>query len=268
MTAPITSADQAKWALVTGATGGLGRAFCDSLARRGYHLALSARNGAQLQELAADLSARYGIETVVETADLGVAGSGAALKAALDDRGIRIETLVNNAGYAVHGRFIDRPCASELDMIDVNIRALTELTHVFAADMAVRGGGHILLVASSAAFQPIPGYAAYAASKAYVLSLGHALNLELKRRNVVVSVTCPGPTETGFWKRAGHAVSGLVGSLMMTPDVVAETGLKAMFAGKPHVVTGLANKVSAFSARLFPRPLLALAASRLMRDRK
>jgi len=256
------------WALITGATGGLGRAFAQGLAQRGYNLVLTARKTEALEALAAELVASHGIAVATESCDLAVPGAVTTLKAAIDTRGIVVETLINNAGLGVHGRFVQKPAEQALAMVDVNVRALTELTHVFATDMARRGGGHILLVASTAAFQPISGYAVYAASKAYVLSLGHALHAELARSRVTVSVICPGPTETGFWDRAGHKVTAMVASTMMQPDTVAESGLQALYSGRPNATPGWTNKLIAFSSRLFPRSLLTRAAAVLMKNAK
>lgn len=257
-----------RWALITGATGGLGRAFAGSLARRGYDLVLTARNGDALEALAADLRSRHGGQVIVNVADLAEPEACLRLKQAIDARGIVIETLVANAGYGVQGRLVARPREAELGMVAVNVRALTDLTHLFASAMAERGGGHILLVASTAAYQPIPGYAVYAASKAYVLAFGHALHRELARRKVVVTVTCPGPTETPFWERAGHRLNRMASAVLMTPDAVAEISLDALYAARSSVVPGLANRLITLSTRLLPRSLLALGASYFMSNSK
>ena len=259
-------AEAGKWALITGATGGLGQAFAVSLAERGYGLILTARHAEALREMAATLGSRYGVEVVVEAADLADPAAPSALKQVLDTRGCVVDVLVANAGYGLHGRFVSHARGDELGMVDVNVRALTELAHLFGSDMAARGGGHILLVASTAAFQPIPGYAVYAASKAYVLAFGHALHRELARRKVVVTVTCPGPTETPFWNRAGHRLNRMAAAVMMTPDAVVEPSLKALFAGRASVVPGPVNRLITLSTRLFPRSLLALGASYFMRN--
>lgn len=257
-----------RWALITGATGGLGRAFAGSLARRGYDLVLTARNGDALEVLAGDLRSRHGAEVVVDVADLAEPDGCLRLKQAIDGRGIVIETLVANAGYGVHGRLVARPREAELGMVDVNVRALTDLTYLYAKDMAECGAGHILLVASTAAYQPIPGYAVYAASKAYVLAFGHALHRELGRRKVVVTVTCPGPTETPFWERAGHRLNRMASAVLMTPEAVAETSLDALYAGRASVVPGLANRLLTLSTRLFPRSLQAWGAAYFMSNAK
>jgi len=260
-------ADDRKWALITGATGGLGSAFGLALARRGYNLVLTARNTDLLEAIATELRS-HGGEVVVEVADLAGPDACLRLKQALDARGLFIEALVANAGYGVQGRFVSRSRDAELGMIDVNVRALTDLSHVFGSAMAEHGGGHILLVASTAAYQPVPGYAVYAASKAYVLAFGHALRRELARRKVVVSVTCPGPTETPFWDRAGHRLNPMASAVLMTPEAVVEASLKALYAGRPSVVPGVSNKLITLSTRLFPRSLLAWGASYFMSNAK
>lgn len=260
-------ANDGKWALITGATGGLGQAFGRALARRGYNLVLTARKADALQAMAVQLRG-HGTEIVVEVADLAEPDACLRLKQALDARGLVVETLVANAGYGVQGRFVSRPRDAELGMVDVNVRALTDLAHHFGTDMATRGGGHILLVASTAAYQPIPGYAVYAASKGYVLAFGHALHRELARRKVVVTVTCPGPTETPFWERAGHRLNGMASAVLMTPEAVAEASLKALYAGRPSVVPGIVNKFITLSTRLFPRSLLAWGAAYFMSNAK
>jgi hypothetical protein len=257
-----------KWALITGATGGLGRAFAVALATRGYNLVLTARKADALEEMAAELSLAHPIEVAVEAADFADPNACLRLKETIGARGIAIDTLVINAGYGVQGRFAGRPRDEALGMVDVNVRALTDLAHVFAGEMADRGGGHILLVASTAAFQPIPGYAVYAASKAYVMSFGHALHRELRRRGVVVTVTCPGPTETPFWDRAGHRLNRMASAVLMTPEVVVEASLKALYAGRPSVVPGFANKLITLSTRFLPRSLLAWGASYFMSNAK
>jgi len=260
-------ADDRNWSLIPVATGRLGQAFGQALARRGYHLVLTARTSEPLAALAAELRP-FGGEVVVQVADLAEPDACLRLKQALDARGLVVETLVANAGYGVQGRFVLRPRDAELGMVDVNIRALTDLSHLFGSAMAERGGGHLLLVASTAAYQPVPGYAVYAASKAYVLAFGHALHRELARRKVVVSITCPGPTRTPFWERAGHRLNPMASAVLMPPEAVVEASLKALYAGRPSVVPGVANKLITLSTRLFPRSLLAWGASYFMSNAK
>lgn len=244
-----------KRALVTGASSGLGVEFAELLAAQGLNLVLVARRQEPMEELAEQLRAKHGVEIVVEPADLAIPGAAAALKGRLDAMSLQIEVLVNNAGYGLHGDFLETPVAQTTDMIQLNVTALTELSYVFGLDMVVRGRGHILLVASLMAFQPVPTYAVYAGTKAYVLSFGEALHDELRDRGVTVTTLCPGHTETGFDAAAGATVSAALRLLTMQPRPVVQSGLHALWQGKASVTAGGMNKVVAFSNRLMPRSL-------------
>lgn len=244
-----------KWALVTGASGGLGEQFAERLAKGGANLVLAARNLDQLTKLSERLQGAYGVEVVVETADLSQEGSAIELFDRIKARGLAIDILIANAGYGLHGDFVDQPAGATEAMLRLNIVGLTTLTHAAAADMTARGRGHILLVSSMTAFMPAPTYAAYGASKAYVRQFGEALHAELKPRNVVVTVVCPGLMDTGFLNAAGQQASKSMTSAMTSPAVVAEAGLDALFAGRPSIVVGLMNRVVAGASRLMPRSL-------------
>lgn len=204
-----------KWALVTGASSGFGMDFARLLAARGAQLVLVARSAAPMQELAGELAAQYGTVAVIEAIDLTGSDAPAELKARLDARGISVDVLVNNAGYGVYGSFLEQPLARTLDMMQLNMAALTALTHVFATDMARRGGGKILLVSSIGAYQATPSYASYSATKAYVLLFGEALHEELKGQGVTVTVLSPGITATGFLKAAGQRATLYQRCMMM-----------------------------------------------------
>ncbi len=244
-----------KRALITGASSGLGLEFADLLAARKVDLVLAARRQAPMDKLAAELRTRYGVDVVVEPIDLAAPGAAARLKTTLDERSIRIDILVNNAGYGLHGDFLETPIERTSDMIQLNITALTELSHVFGREMAARGSGQILLVASLLAFQAVPTYAAYAATKSYVLAFGEALHDELRPQGVVVTSLCPGHTETGFDAAAGAPVSPMLRLLTMQPRPVAESGIRALSQGKASVIAGFMNNVVAFSNRLTPRSM-------------
>ena len=191
----------------------------------------------------------------VERSDLGEQGAAMSVLEAVRARGVSLDVLVNNAGRGMHGDFIDQP-ALEIDrMLQLNMASLTALTHSLAADMAERGGGYILLVASLTAFMPCPTYATYAASKAYVRSFGEALHEEMKPRGVVVTVLSPGLMNTGFLHAAGQKPGGSMKSSMTSPRMAAEAGLNALFAGRASVVAGSMNKVAAVATRLIPRTL-------------
>jgi len=199
-----------KWALITGASSGLGLEFADLLAAQKVNLVLVARRQEPMEKLASDLRRKYEVEVLVEAIDLASPGAAGRLKSSLDARPVAIDILVNNAGYGLHGDFLEMQIERTGNMIQLNITALTELTYLFGRDMAARRSGHILLVASLLAFQAVPSYAAYAATKAYVLALGEALHDELRLHGVAVTSLCPGHTATGFDAAAGATASPLL----------------------------------------------------------
>lgn len=242
-----------KWALITGASSGLGLEFAELLAAQKVNLVLAARRREPMEALAAKLCRKHGVDILVEAIDLAAPGAAARLKSILDERSLRIDILVNNAGYGLHGEFLQTPLERTIDMIQLNITALTELSYVFGRDMAARRSGQILLIASLLGLQPVPTFAAYAATKSYVLAFGEALHDELRSQGVVVTSLCPGHTETGFDAAAGAPVSPLLRLLTMKPRPVAETGLRALSQGKASVIAGFMNKAAAFSNRLTPR---------------
>lgn len=254
-----------QWALVTGASSGFGVDFAHILAERGANLVLVARTPAPMKALATGLRKQHGVQCLVIPMDLTQPDAAVELKNMLDANNVEIELLINNAGYGVFGEFIDQQLEQCLNMLELNIIALTELTHIFASEMASRGHGRILLVGSLGSFQPLPTYAAYAASKAYVLSFGEALHIELKNRGVSVTVLCPGATATNFLNVSGQDAGDVPQSLIMESRPVCEVGIDAMLAGKASVVPGLTNRVTAFSNRLLPRGVLPAAAYRFLK---
>jgi short-subunit dehydrogenase len=195
------------------------------------------------------------VDVLAEAIDLASSGAPSRLKSSLDARSAEIDILVNIAGYGLHGDFRETPIERTVDMIQLNVTALTELTYLFGRDMATRRSGHILLVASLLAFQAVPSYAAYAATKACVLALGEALHDEFRPHGVVVTSLCPGHTATGFDAAAGATISPLSRVLTMKPRPVAGSGVRAFLQGKATVVAGLPNKMAAFSNRLTPRAM-------------
>jgi len=247
-----------KWALVTGASSGFGIHFATLLSERKANLVLAARRIEPMEQLATQLRQKYNVSVVVEGIDLSVRGAAADLKARIDQRGIQVDILVNNAGYGLYGSFVEQPLQKITEMLQLNMIALTELTHAFAKDMVERRTGHLLLVASLLGYQATPGYAAYAATKAYVLLLGEALHAELKTTGVGVTVVSPGPTSTSFPEVAGQRDNPLLRMLMMKPGPVASTGIRAMLGRKMSVVAGLLNKLIIFSFRFAPRRVQGL----------
>jgi len=244
-----------KWALITGASSGFGVEFATLLAERKANLVLAARRKETMEEMAELLRQRHHVNVVVETIDLSFPGAGAQLKSRVDRRGIAVDVLVNNAGRGLYGSFVDQPIEMTLHMLRLNMLALTELTHLFATDMVKRRTGHILLVASFLGYQATPGYAAYAASKGYVLLFGEALHAELKPYGVCVTVLSPGAASTSFGEVARQRDTATIRMLMMQPRPVAIIGIDAMLNRRSSVVAGLLNKLIVFSNRFTPRQM-------------
>jgi hypothetical protein len=243
-------------ALVTGASGGIGRELATLLARDGHDLVVVARSEADLVDLGNRLQDDYGVTVTVVVKDLADPDSPAEIQAALDERGIEVDVLVNNAGFATYGRFLDTDLDTERDELQVNVLAVTELTKRFLPGMVERGEGRVLNVASTAAFQPGPLMAVYYASKAYVLSFSEALAAELDGTGVTVTALCPGPTDTGFQSRAEMGASKLVQGDLQDPTEVARAGYHGMQAGEAVVVPGLRNKLLTVAVRLLPRSVV------------
>ena len=191
-----------KWALITGASSGIGRELAYLHAQRGGNLVLVARTEKLLNEMQIELTAKFQIEVLCLALDLSVEGSIAAIGDALKKKEIELSVLMNNAGFGGYGLFAERDIHKDLNMIDLNVRALTHLTHSCLPFFATNGSSYILNIASVAAFFPGPWQATYFATKAYVLSFSHALATELKASNISVTAICPGPVHTNFEKSA------------------------------------------------------------------
>ena len=257
---------QGKWALVTGASSGLGKDFASALAEMGANLVLVARRIEPMDRLAEDLRAKHNVEVKVEGVDLSISGAALKLKDRLDAQGISVAALVNNAGFGVIGEFVDQPLDKITGMLQLNVIGLTELTHVFAKAMKERGSGHILLVSSIAAYQPCPIYAAYAATKAYVLALGEALHTELALHNVVVTVLSPGVTESGFFQAAGQEPNAAQKRMMMKSRPVVDIGLAALFQKKSSVVAGTMNRLMTLGSKVISRQSASKIGYKLMKS--
>lgn len=254
-------------ALVTGASEGIGLELARLLAAGGHDLALVARRGKRLEALADDIAAAGRPRPLVLSHDLAAAGAIERLCADLDAAGARVELLVNNAGYGLHGAAAALDREAQLGIVDLNIRALTDLTLRFLPQI-VAARGKILQVASLAAFLPGPHMAVYYASKAYVLSFSEALAEELKATGVTVTALCPGPVATGFQARAGLDATLFRLMAPATARDVAEAGYAGMMKGKRVVAPGRLGGLSAFAARIAPRALLLPAIGRLQESRR
>lgn len=244
-------------ALITGASSGIGLALAEELAAEHTNLIVTARNGSALDRITADLSREHGVEATAVSLDLSRPDGPSALVAAIRDRGLEPDILINNAGFATYGPFIDQPVESQLEMIRLNVTALVELTGLLLPHMVQNRRGHILNVASTAGFQPGPLMSVYYATKAFVLHFSEGLSNELKASGVTVTALCPGPTESGFQDRANMRDSRLVQSGLMDARAVARIGLDGMRAGKAVVIPGWRNKMLAMSVRFSPRAMVA-----------
>lgn len=248
-------------ALVTGASSGLGADFARQLAQAGCRLVITARRQPQLEQLADELEQQYGRRPVVHSCDLSCAEQREALARAFP----AVEILINNAGLGVFGPFNDSDWHGVARMLEVDIAALTHLTHLFLPGMRQRRWGRILQVASTAAFQPCPHLAVYAAAKSYVRSFSLAVNQEWKGSGVTSTCLCPGPTATEFAQVSGMSKSPFAKKGQMTSPEVVSIALRALQARQPLVISGRMNALLAFSTRFLPTSLLTMAADLMLK---
>jgi uncharacterized protein len=253
--------------LITGASAGIGTEMARVFAARGHRLALVARRADRLEALAAEITAAGGKAPVVIPCDLVQPDAGDKIAEALAAAGLEVEYVVNNAGYGLFGRAVQRDRADQLDMITVNIRALTELSLRFS-DQLIRNKGGLLNVGSIAGFMPGPGMAVYYATKAYVLSFTEAMRAELAPHGVRVTVLCPGPVPSEFQARAGFrpGFDSLV--LNVLPADVAQQAYRGLMANKRAVMPGIGIKIVPFLLRFFPRGFILGAVGRLQLHRR
>ena len=258
--------DRRKTALITGASSGIGTEFARELAARGYDLVLTARREDRLLALQKELAAAGSTRVEVLPEDLGAAGGAESLIRRVEALERPISFLVNNAGFGVHGDFLDNDAARVTQMIQLNLVALTTLTWHFSRAMRTHGHGRVLQVSSVAAYQPAPYYAAYAATKAYVLYLSEAMHFELRGSGVTVTTVCPGLTETEFHEVAAHPKTGPIAWTGMTARQVARIGVRSALRGQAVVTPGLVNKLAGLSVKLLPRSWAVAMAGRMMRN--
>lgn len=252
-----------KTALITGASSGIGAAFARELAGNGANLILIARRIDRLNQLSAELSERHGVRVAVIGLDLTGDASVSAIKSKVEDLGIEVDLLVNNAGFATSGGFETEDLSKALNEIDLNVKALVSLTHAFLPTMLKKRYGAVINVASTAAFQPVPTMAVYGATKAFVLSFSEALWAEFEDRGVRVLALCPGGTETEFFEVAGSKGTG---SKRETADQVVKVALAELSSKvmKPSVVSGSRNKVLAFVPRIVSRAVMSKLSRKAM----
>lgn len=252
-----------KWALVTGASAGIGWALAEQLAAGGAHLILTARRTDRLEKLASDLSTKYSVQTEVFPADLTQREAPAEIFAFTSQKGFDIELLVNNAGFGAFGYIQDITESRLLEMVQVNCSAVVHLTRLYAPPMVQRRHGDIMIVASTAAFQAVPFNSAYAATKAFDLIFAEGIAEELRPFGVNVSALCPGPTTTEFQRVAQQPSRAF--KVAETAEKVARTGLEGLAKGKTTVISGTINRFMMEAERLAPRRFVARAAAKMMR---
>jgi uncharacterized protein len=256
-------------ALVTGASSGIGLELTTLLARDRHDLILVARNRERLEAIGRGLTEEFGIAVTVLARDLANPAAPDAIAGELAARGAAVDILINNAGFGVYGPFARTPLERELEMLQVNVTALTHLTKLFLGGMLERRRGRILNVASTAAFQPGPLMAVYYASKAYVLSFTEALANEVAGTGVTVTALCPGPTLTEFQSRAGFGAVPLLRSPLVTSAAeVARAGYEGMMRGQRIVIPGFANRTLVQALRVTPRRVATAIARRLQESRQ
>jgi len=265
MASAMASEWRGKWALVTGASAGIGVALAKELAAGGTHLVLTARRKDRLDELAKELIAAHGIKTEVFSADLAEPGAPEKIFAFTRERGLAIELLINNAGFGRYGEFHTVELPRLLDMVQVNCTAVVYLTRLYLPEMVARRHGDVLILASTASFQAVPYISTYAATKAFDLLFAEGLAEEMKPYGIRVCALCPGSTESEF-----HAVSGQEKFIRNaeTAEKVARTGLKALAARKSYVISGLGNYLGTHGERLVPRRFVTKVAANMFKPEK
>jgi short-subunit dehydrogenase len=252
-------------ALITGASAGLGLEYAKLFAADGHDLVLVARRRDKLDQLAAELIQRHSIAVQVIAADLSQPGAAQQIWDRTQAEKIEVDFLVNNAGFGSSGRFVELDAKRELEMVDVNVRVLVELSRLFLPAMVSRQRGRLLNIGSTAGFVPGPFMATYYASKAFVISFTEALAYELQGSGVTATVSCPGATATEFATQAGNADTGLFQSGVADSASVARHGYQAMLAGQVVAIPGLKNKLTAQSARFSPKALVTRITAKLNR---
>jgi uncharacterized protein len=254
-----------KWALVTGASSGIGRAIATELAAGGANLVLSARRRDRLEQLSAELAGKHGVRVETCAADLAASEAPRQIFDFTEERRIAIGVLINNAGFGAAGEFARSPLNRQLEMVQLNCAAVTHLTHLYLPGMVARRLGYVLIVASTAAFQGVPYLSVYAATKGFDLLFAEGLAEEVREYGVRVCALCPGQTATEFSEVAGTLDHKRAGE--ETADKVAHVGLTALAKGKSVVISGRANRLANFSERFMPRSVVAGFAGKMYRPK-
>ena len=242
-------------ALITGASSGIGKELAREFAQNRHDLVLVARNMDRLKDIQKQFESTFGVKIKVIAKDLGSEKAPLEIFEQLKSEGIKIDYLVNNAGFGTHGKFGEISWEREQDMIHLNIRTVTYFCKLFIPEMVKNGGGKIMNVASTAAFQPLPYMSVYGATKAYVLSLSEGLANEYKKDKITVTALCPGATTSSFQENAAMGENLLFKGIVSTANSVAKYGYGAMQKGKAVAIPGMMNKIMAGSIRFTPRSI-------------
>lgn len=246
-----------KWALVTGASSGIGKAFAERFAKEGWNVALLARSGDKLKSIASDLERQHQVKTFVITADLSHDNLYRKIYEEVRGAGIVIDCLVNNAGFGVIGSFMGKDLERQLEMIDVNVKALVALTHLFLPGMVSQQSGTIINVSSTAGFQPMPYFAIYSSTKTFVTNFSESIAKEFEDKGIRVISLCPGRTESNFGEVAGFHHHPLDKRPKETSEAVVDTAFRAMKTKKVVVISGFPNWLIRFAEHFVPRSLTA-----------
>jgi short-subunit dehydrogenase len=253
------------YALITGASKGIGKAIAFELAAKGYNLLFVARSADLLQCVSEEIRAKYPVQIQHIVIDLSAADAARKVFDWSQQNGFPVSILVNNAGYGMSGPFESYPLEQHLNMLQVNCTALVELTYLFLPQLKQHKEAHILNIASSAAYQAVPYLSLYAASKSLVLSFSRGLRYELRKTAVNITCICPGATDTEFTTRAkvGEKALKTAQKVNMTPEQVGKAAVNAMFSKKAEVITGAINKLGGFLTWLLPKQVLEGGAARI-----
>lgn len=252
-----------KVALVTGASTGIGKAYSTELAAKGSHVIVVARSKDKLETLAKDLSSKYSIKAYALAADLSKPGAAQRLDEQIAELGLNVNILINNAGSGTHGRFEEISSERELEMINLNVGSLVDMTHQFLPYMQRQKDGIIVNVASLGSFQSIPYMATYAATKAFVLSFTEAIFAENRHLGVRILALCPGTTKTEFFDVIG--TTEMPGGINGTPESVVKAGFRGIEKGRSYIIDGTSNYWLAQSPRFLTRKLTAIVTERMTR---
>lgn len=258
-----------QYALITGASKGIGKSIAIALAKRKFNLLLVARSSSELEELKVSLTLAHGITVNYFVMDLSTEGAAEKVRDWCNQNSYPICALINNAGFGLWGSFEQLSITEQMNMLQLNVMALTELTHYMIPSLKKQQQSYIMNIASTAAYQALPTLAVYAATKSYVLSFSRAIRIELKKSTVSVTCISPGPADTGFADRAGlSAISDLADKFNMNADVVAEIAVKAMLAKKAEVIPGFTNLISAQANRFLPKSLVEWVVSNIYKTKE